>query len=199
MNLQDAIAATAELCGSPLSIPALTMIVLDVDQYPEQMIFAALRRCRMEHKGRLTAEAIISRLDDGRPGPEEAWAMIPRDEAGSVVWTDEMAAAFGIAGPLLAQGEPIPARMAFIEHYRAAVTTARLNAVPPRWTPSLGHDPRGREQVLLEASKKGRIGTGHPLLLQYEGKPPALTHERRGDMVRIGDAVPKTGEWEDDE
>ena len=190
MNLQDQIAATAELCGAPLSKPALAMLVMDLDTYPPQAVSAALRRCRMEHRGRLTAEAVISRIDDGRPGPEEAWAMIPRDEAGSVVWTDEMAAAYGIAGPLLAQGEPIPARMAFLEHYRAAVAKARMDGVPPKWWPSLGHDPRGREQVLLEAAEKGRIGHDSPLLLACSGQSQrALTSDGRG-MARIGAAVP---------
>lgn len=193
MNLQDQIAATAELCGAPLSKPALAMLVMDLDTYPPQAVSAALRRCRMEHRGRLTAEAVISRIDDGRPGPEEAWAMIPRDEAGSVVWTDEMAAAYGIAGPLLAQGEPIPARMAFLEHYRAAVAKARMDGVPPKWRPCLGHDPRGREQVLLEAAEKGRIGRDSPLLLALSGQSQqALGSEARsGGMVRVGEAVPE--------
>ncbi len=117
--------------------------------------------------------------------------MIPRDESGSVVWTDEMAAAYGIAGPLLAQGEPIPARMAFLEHYRAAVAKARMDGVPPKWWPSLGHDPRGREQVLLEAAEKGRIGHDSPLLLACSGQSQrALSSGGRG-MARIGSAVPE--------
>ena len=188
MNLDDQIAATAELCGAPLSKPALAMMTLDLDAYPPDSVAAALRRCRMEHRGRLTAEAVISRIDDGRPGPEEAWAMIPRDESGSVVWNDEMAAAYGIAGPLLAQGEPIPARMAFLEHYRAAVAKARMDGVPVRWWPSLGSDQRGREQVLLEAAEKGRIGHGHTALLGHS--PPA---ERSG-QVQIGHVLPS---WSD--
>ena len=189
MDIEDQIAATAELCGAPLSKPALAMLSTDLGAYPEQLVGAALRRCRMEHRGRLTAEAVISRIDDGRPGPEEAWAMIPRDEHGSVVWTDEMAAAYGIAAGLIAQGEPIAARMAFLEHYRAAVAKARLGAVQPRWTPSLGWDARGREQALQEAADKGRLGHHNPLLLQYAGQ---VSHERSG-MARIGERMPAIG------
>jgi hypothetical protein len=192
MTLQDAIAATAELCGAPLSKPALAMLALDLDPHPPQAVMAALRRCRMEHRGRLTAEAVISRIDDGRPGAEEAWAMIPRDEDGTVVWTDEMAAAYGIAAPLLAQGEPIAARMAFLEHYRAAVAKARLDGVPVRWRPSFGRDPRDRERALAEAADKGRIARDSPLLLQHVRPPePPLTAaiERRGP-TRAADLVP---------
>lgn len=162
MTLQDAIAATAELCGAPLSKPALAMLALDLDAYPPPAVMAALRRCRMEHRGRLTAEAVISRIDDGRPGPEEAWAMIPRDEDGSVVWTDDMAAAYGVAAPLLAQGEPIAARMAFLEHYRAAVAKARLDGIPVRWWPSFGRNVMDRERALTDAADKGRISHESP-------------------------------------
>ncbi len=187
MNLQDTLAATAELCGAPLSVPALALLALDLDTYPEPAIRAALRRCRMEHRGRLTAEAVISRIDDGRPGPEEAWAMIPRDESGSVVWTDEMAAAYGIAAPLLAQDEPIAARMAFLEHYRAAVAKARLDGVAPRWWPSYGFDPRDRERALAEAADKGRIGREVLPALGHTSTPE-LTHERRQEgLTRIGE------------
>ena len=199
MNLQDTLAATAELCGAPLSVPALALLALDLDAYPEPAIRAALRRCRMEHRGRLTAEAVISRIDDGRPGPEEAWAMIPRDESGSVVWSDEMAAAYGVASPLLAQGEPIAARMAFLEHYRAAVAKARLDGVPARWRPSLGRDPIAREQALREAADKGRIARDNPLLLQYAGQaaqPPALpAPDRARGLVRLSElkALAKRG------
>lgn len=183
MTLQDAIAATAELCGAPLSKPALAMLALDLDAYPPPAVMMALRRCRMEHRGRLTAEAVISRIDDGRPGAEEAWAMIPRDEDGSVVWTDEMASAYGVAAPLLAQGEPIAARMAFLEHYRAAVARARLDARPATWRPSLGRDPRGRDAALIDAAERGRIGRDHPLLANYGQAAIADEQRRHGETT----------------
>ena len=43
---------------------------------------------------------------DGRLGPEEAWALCPRSEDATVVWTPEIARAFhGGARTLLAEGE----------------------------------------------------------------------------------------------
>jgi hypothetical protein len=50
---------------------------------------------------------VIERLDDGRPGAEEAWAMVPKDEEESAVITGEMRFAMGVALRLLADGDAI--------------------------------------------------------------------------------------------
>lgn len=113
------------------------------------------------------------KASDGRPGPEEAWAMIPHDERSSVVWTDEMAEAFGVANPLLRDGDKIAARVAFIEKYRALVRDARAAARPIHWAPSLGHDPTDRERALLDAQRKGLLTAPHVAgLLPYRNEPP---------------------------
>ena len=112
---------------------------------------------------------------DGRPGAEEAWAMIPKDEAGTVVWTAEMAQAFAVALRLIEEGDLIAGRMAFLEHYRKAVQSARAGGVAVRWTPSLGHDPNGREAVLLAAASKGLLEHSHIAgLLPHRDESPAL-------------------------
>lgn len=160
-ELLDALAVTAELTGTELSKAAARVMVSDLSAYPIDQVLGALTRCRRELRGRLTIAAIVERLDDGRPGPNEAWAMIPQTEGGSVVWSDEMAAAYGIAAPLLAEGQIIAARSAFIEHYEAAVSTARAERRAPRWTPSLGHDPLTRTRVLEDAVRKGRLTSEH--------------------------------------
>jgi len=159
--LLEALAVTAELTATELSEGAARVMAADLAAYPAQQVLAALVRCRRELKGRLTIAAIIERLDDGRPGPNEAWAMIPQDERGSVVWTPEMQEAFGVALPLLRDGQTIAARMAFIEAYQSIVARARAEQRPPTWQPSLGHDPATRTGVLEDAVRKGRISTKH--------------------------------------
>ena len=174
-ELLEAIAVTAELTQTDLSKPAARVMADDLSAYPEPMVLAALTRCRREVKGRLTIADVVSRLDDGRPGPEEAWAMLPRDEAATVVWTDEMAEAMGVAQPLLNQGEFVPARMAFKEAYTKLVQKARDARLPVKWTASLGHDPAGREQVLKEAVERGRLPAAHVAgLLPYHNAPTVL-------------------------
>lgn len=158
-TLTEAIAVTAELTGTVMSEPAARVMAQDLARYPEAQILAALTRCRRELKGRLTIAEVLTRIDDGRPGPEEAWAMMPHDESRSVVWTDEMSEAFGAAYPLIREGEVVAARMAFLERYRTLLREARDASRPIRWIASLGHDPHGRESVLLEAQSLGRL---HP-------------------------------------
>lgn len=163
--LLQAIAVTAELTNTELSAAAARVLADDLARYPEAQVLGALVRCRKELKGRMSPADIITRLADGRPGAEEAWAMIPRDEMGSVVWTEEMREAYGVAAPLIAENEPITARMAFLERYRALVQAARDAGVPVRWTASLGYDTRGRERVLLEAVEQGKLPREHAMML----------------------------------
>lgn len=162
-ELLQAVAVTAELCGRTFSEGAARVFVSDLQNYPEPAVLKALTRCRREVKGMLTIQDVVSRIDDGRLGVEEAWAMMPFSESQSVVWTEEMAEAFGIALPLLCEGEKVAARMAFKEAYLRLNGEARDAGKPVVWTPSLGHDKSGREPVLKEAVVKGRLSYEHAL------------------------------------
>lgn len=159
-SILQAVAVTAELCGRTFSPEAAAVFVSDLDGFSEPALLAALKRCRREVRGALTVQDVISRIDDARPGPDEAWAMVPKDEATTVVWTDEMREAFGVASMLL-QDDAIGARMAFRETYNRLVSDARANGLPTKWSASLGHDSRARDAVLLEAVTKGRLSLGH--------------------------------------
>lgn len=159
--LLEAVAVTAELCGRTFSEPAARIFVADLDGFPEPAVIKALAKCRREVRGILTVQDVVSRIDDGRPGAEEAWALMPFDESQSVVWSDEMARAFGVAGPLLAHGDKVAARMAFKEAYSRMVAEARDAGRKVTWTPSLGHDERGRAAALQAAAEAGRISHDH--------------------------------------
>lgn len=92
---------------------------------------------------------------DGRPTADEAWSMIPRDEQASVIWTDEMSKAYGIAAPLLEHGDAIAARRAFIDRYESEVSANRRMGVPVRSWPSWGWDEAGRGVALSRAVEIG--------------------------------------------
>src|SRR5688572_23704153 len=95
---------------------------------------------------------------DGRPGPDEAWAQCPLDEATTTVWTEEARLAFfDGAYQILEDGDRIAARMAFKDAYQKRVAQARKARQPIKWSASLGQDARGREAALLEAAEKGRL------------------------------------------
>jgi hypothetical protein len=161
----EAIAVTAELCGRVFSPVAARQFAADLSPYPESQVLGALDRCRREVKGALTLADVISRLDDGRPGPDEAWAMMPRDESQSVVWTDEMAVAWGVALPLLTAGDAIAARVAFRECYARVVTLARCERRPAQWRLSPGSDPAMRAAAITDAIEKGRLSREHAMAL----------------------------------
>ncbi len=106
--------------------------------------------------------AIINAMrPDGRPGVDEAWAMIPRDEYVSAVMTEEMSEAMGIAQPLLNEGDQIAARMAFKDAYTRIVEQNKRAGLAPKWFPSLGRDSKMRETVLNEAVRLGRLSCDH--------------------------------------
>lgn len=174
--LLQALAVCAELTGTDFSAAAARVMADDLSKYPENQVLGALTRCRKELRGRLTMADIISRLDDGRPGVEEAWAMcapLLENEGPSVVWTSEIALAFGIARQLA--DDPVAARMAFKEHYTAGCARARDNGEPVIWMPCLGHDINGREHVLIEAQRQGKLTARHvDLLLPDKSENPAV-------------------------
>jgi hypothetical protein len=157
----EAIAVTAELCGRTFSPAAAMVFASDLDGFAEQAVLGALTRCRKEVRGMLTLQDVVSRLDDGRPGVEQAWAMLPHGEDASVVWCVEMAQAWGGAYPLLADGDRIGARMAFKEAYAKQVADARDQRIAPKWTPSFGRDVPGRQAALIEAVRHNRMSLDH--------------------------------------
>ncbi|MDD3884538.1 MAG: replicative helicase loader/inhibitor [Gallionella sp.] len=120
--------------------------------------------------------AIIDSMHpDGRPGADEAWAMIPMDEYASAVMTQEMAEALSIARPLLESGDKIAARMAFKEAYSRIVDANKRNGIRPSWFPSLGQDKEGRDAALSDAVRLGRLSADHAIgLLPPEKIAPML-------------------------
>lgn len=156
-NLAKAVAVTSELTGTNLSEVAIRVMLDDLSKFPEEQVLGALVRCRKELKGRLTIADIIMRLEDGRPGPEEAWSMVPRSEYQSVVWTEEMAQSMPGVHSLLDSGDEVAARMAFKERYSKLVQQARDAGRQVSWSPSLGYDISGRTAVIEEAVRLKRL------------------------------------------
>jgi hypothetical protein len=155
--LLQAIAVTAELTGTDLSKAAARVFAADLSGYPEEQVLAALRRVRHEVRGRMTVADVVTRLEDGRPSADEAWAMIPSDERQTVVWTEEMAAAYGVVAKLMAARNMRDAGYAFRTAYDGFVKKSREAHVSVKWFPSIGSDPDMRAAALEEAVRKRRI------------------------------------------
>ncbi|QAU34034.1 hypothetical protein [Janthinobacterium sp. 17J80-10] len=155
--MMEAISATAELCGHPLSPAASALLANDLAALDRKAVLAALARCRAELPRGLNIGEVLTRVEDGRPAAEDAWRMLPLSEAESVVWTKEMAQAWGKVSSRLLNTERETAHAIFVQCYTQAVLMARCTQEKITWTPSLGTDPVHREQVLLDALQKERL------------------------------------------
>lgn len=157
---QDVVRALAlafQYCGQSMPDLAVEEMAIDLDAYPKPGVLVALRRCRSELRS-IKFSDILDRIPGGHPGPEEAWAMISRamhDETISLIWTDEMREAYGIAHAI--QDDNVAARMAFKESYSRAVSLARSERRAPAWSVSRGTDKTMLEQVLALGVKDGKI------------------------------------------
>lgn len=159
MTLDEAIAATFAVVGQEIADLGLRVVIDQLATYPLPHVMTALHRCQRECR-RLTLADILERLPGQQPGPEEGWAMLAQalgDEGRSVVWTDQMAAAFAVAYPL--RHDMVAARMAFKEAYTRAV---RAVSGPPVWKVSLGWDPAGREAAIQEAAERNALALPPP-------------------------------------
>ena len=181
-ELIQKIAVTFELCGTTLSAQAKAQVVDDLAKYPDEILSVALDRCRNEVKGRLSPKDIHDRIQsmDGRPGPDEAWALMPRSEEDSVCWTEEMASAFE---DVRMMPDRIAARRSFIDKYIRIVQEARRAGVPVRWMVSQGHDPSGREGCVRVALERGLIAEQTAEMLCPGINAPALpSHESKREL-----------------
>jgi hypothetical protein len=220
-DLVKAFMLTAQLYGKELSQDAAKLFLDDLSHYPPDAVLTALRDHRRENNFFPTLADITKRIDatDGRPGLEEAWAMVPKDNYTSVVWCEEMARAYAAAGRLLDEGDHVGARMAFKECYEKELKQARANKVPPKWMPLFGWEKSGRVAAVREAMDRGRISAQHAaaLLPDYSEQTDRLAitgpaeqadpeeaqaqieaKARIHEIVsRIGKALPKDGQPED--
>lgn len=172
-ELIKALMVTAEIYGKDFSEAAAEVLASDISPYPVNSVLAALTRCRRELKSFPTIADILARIDDGRPGVEQAWAMVPKDEVSSVVWTEEIREAFAEARHLIAH-DRVAARMTFREVYLSLVSDARAKRTPVRWEPSLGHCKADQEAVLGRAIQKGLLSREHVNSLLSAPVPSSL-------------------------
>jgi len=72
-----------------------------------------------------------------------------------------MARAYGAAHPLLVHGDMIAARKAFLEVYARELQEARLAGRPVEWSVTVGTDPYGREEPILDAIERHRLSPAY--------------------------------------
>ncbi|MCI1123263.1 hypothetical protein [Stenotrophomonas maltophilia] len=172
-RLVELLVATAEVIGDRISPSAAVFMVSDLAQYPLPMLERALASCRRELKARLSLAAVLERIEDGHPAPNEAWANAIRatDEGATVVWTEQTRDAWTAALPLVQAGDKIAARPAFLEVYARLVKEARAAHRIATYQLSLGADVSGRDGVLQQAVAAGQLT--HEQVAEHLALPPA--------------------------
>jgi hypothetical protein len=197
-NVIKAIAATAELTGTELSEAALLVFESDLAGYPEQQVIEALTRCRRELRGRLTVSDVIDRMScaGAHPTANEAWglALASVDESETVVWTDQIAEAAGIAQPILDAGDEVGARMAFRDAYERILR--EQGDKQPRWFASMGTDPGRRTSAIERAVRAGLLTETHAAKLLPAPKDAGPIGEAlfEGKPLQLADLSPEDRE-----
>jgi hypothetical protein len=173
--------------GERVTEDSAKLIMHDLEAFdPNDLVFA-LNSIRREQSRFPTISEILARVqaNDGRPGPEEAWALCPKDDAASAYVNDEIMEAWGVASGLLDVSK-YDARKAFGETYARIVQERRASAIKPKWWLTQGYEKNGRAIALRAAIEKGRISVDAAQLLLPEAnfKPLPVGQIERSNEVR---------------
>lgn len=165
--LLDDVAELLRPNKDPMSGTARAMYFRALRKYTiEQVRFGFDAHMRDAKQGRfmpMPADVIAQiegqMVNDGRPGPEEAWATGLRssDENETVIWTRETSRAMEVARVILDRGDEVGARMAFKEAYSRLVEDARSVRDPVCWVVSYGFDTERRNRAISDAVSIGRL------------------------------------------
>jgi len=197
-DLIEDIAATAEVCGgSKWSAAAVRIACVHLGQFAEPAIRQSLLRCQQEVKGTLALADIIARMPDGRPSPDVAWSQVSGPESETFVTTDEAMEAWAAARPLVAAGDEVAARMAFLARYREVCAQGRTSGRRPKPYVSVGSDRSRAETVIKDAVARGLLDAQDS---QARGVlAPAPIHQLADgsdcDGVSHFVAMPPSDEW----
>lgn len=166
--------AAAEVYGKAISSSAAEVWMAALSDLQIEVVETAMmRHMRDPERGQFMPKPadIIAQVrgvssDDGRPTADEAFALLPKSELETAVWTPEMAQAWYAGASDLYETDRIGSRMAFRASYERLVERARRDGAPIKWTVSLGHDPRGREEPVRKAIEQGLLpASAAPALL----------------------------------
>jgi hypothetical protein len=125
---------------------------------------------------------------DGRPDDEEAWAiaLTARDEASTVVWTQETAQAFDICRTVLMSSNAICARKSFLAAHARLVADSRTAHRPMKIIVSLGSDRHHRATVIKRAVDNGLLlAPAAAPLLEGTASDPTPSPGGRAQLAKI--------------
>lgn len=181
-----ALGVACALTGTEMTDEQAEAMARQLDDYPEELVIAALKKASREVKFRLTLADVIERIDDGHPSPEIAWAMVPKGEGTSAAVTAPMMQAYAAVVDML-ESDATGARIHFCRVYAELVERARDEGRPCEWFASLGVGDTEAERFEAKAEAQRRNARIHGA-----GAYPALERPAHVDappLPRGGDAV----------
>jgi hypothetical protein len=185
--INDQLTILAEAFGEQVTAERQEIYCAGLADIQQDRLQTAFRRARYELKWfpklaelRELAGVLFDAQNDGRSGPEEAWAKMPKGERiedDSIVWCEEERIAYGACRSLLLEGDQIGARMAFKERYMKELAEARSLGKPAHWTMSAGYDMDHRLATLANAVQEQRLSLSSALNFVPE--------ERQNDFAQM--------------
>lgn len=170
-----------------------------LEQYPFDVVSRAMTaHIRDPQRGKfqpapadLIAQIEAAQGGAGRPGVDEAWALVQEavDERATVVWTPEMAEAFSVCRPVLIGGDKVGARMAFKDAYTRLVADASRQQKPVKWEVSLGSDASRRVAAIEKAQSAGLLPAAQAQALLPA--PEAIEEVDRAGLARLREELKK--------
>ena len=188
----ECLTAAAEVYGKAVSAAAAEVWFAALkDVTIEQFRAAMMEHMRNPDGGQFMPKPadVIGQLRgasrrDGRPGADEAFAMLPKTERDTAIWTQEMATAWYAGACDLYHTDRVGARMAFRDSDERACTAAREAGEPVRWTISMGTDAQGRAEPIRKGIEQGRIAQAAAGLLSDQSAPaPAVLQAIAGTAL----------------
>lgn len=153
----------AECHDTEISESRAAMIESDLRNYSLEEVNEAWKKYRSvpANNKMPTAAQLKSLIPDGHPSAQESFAMLPRDENSSVIWSDEMRFAYAACEQLIKEGNLTAAFFAYKDEYERLVQESRSHRNKPKWSQSFGDNKSGREAALVVAVEKKRISLDH--------------------------------------
>lgn len=153
--------AVSSYYSEELSTPQVALYFDALSDYEIRDVENAFRAYAKDKKNRRKmplAGDLTEYLDaaTGRPGADEAWALIPKSEEASGMVTREMLAAWDTVRTLYEE-DRTAARMGFRDAYERFVKLARAEGQKVEWIASMGSDPSLRAIALDRGVAAGRI------------------------------------------
>jgi hypothetical protein len=177
------IIAALESNGIAVS-PTMSELVLAMfHNEPDDLVKAAALAAIKESKHKTTLASIAEQLALLKPpdafdhvSPEEAWALVPKDERETSHLSDEMLDAIyrGAVNEYLERDDYIGAERAFKKLYAENIAKSRAINNKPIWRVSLGHDTSMRVIGLERAVSKGAVNSDQ-----------AITHDPTNQAIYI--------------